>query len=165
MTSDMKGLYRPSPSRRPWWKRVVCWHFLLGGPKGGPPTLDRTWRISGAALAFGTSDQVLLRNLFGRVSKANASSAWCTAIPPASTACIPSLVWQSQTGQRRQCFTYLGKNWRTIHRFIQNPSKRPQKTQERPESLWSWSGESLPSVLKRAHLAFQRKHGTLSYSS
>lgn len=100
MTSDMKGLYRPSPSRRPWWKRVVCWHFLLGGPKGGPPTLDRTRRISGAALAFRTSDQVLLRNLFGRVSKANISSAWCTAIPPVSTACIPSLVWQSQTGQR-----------------------------------------------------------------
>ena len=156
MTSDMKGLYRPGPSGHPRWKRVVCWRFLLGRPHRWAPTLDRTWRISGAALAFRTSDQVLLRNLFGRVSKASISSAWWTAIPPASTACITSLVWQSQTGQRRLYFTYLGKNWRAIHRFTQKPSKRPQKTQERPESLWSWSGESLPSVLKRAHLAFQR---------
>ena len=54
-----------------WTDPTSSW----GGPAGGPPTLDRTWRISRAALVFGTSDHVLLRNLFGRVSKANISSA------------------------------------------------------------------------------------------
>ena len=41
----------------------------------GPPPLTAHGAISGAALAFRTSDQVLLRNLFGHVSKANINSA------------------------------------------------------------------------------------------
>lgn len=50
----MKGLYRPSPSRRPRWKTVECWCALPRGPCRRAPTLGRAWRISGAALAFGT---------------------------------------------------------------------------------------------------------------
>ena len=41
----------------------------------GPPPLTTHGEISGASLAFRISDQVLLRNLFGHVSKANINSA------------------------------------------------------------------------------------------